>query len=102
MSNGSFPSSTLLRLITPYDVQQSLAQFLQRRRKEKKLSRRALAEISCVPAPTIKKFESTGEISLRQFLVLWNCLDDLSRLDDLTKVEEIPAPVSMAEFLRGH
>ncbi|WP_239664004.1 hypothetical protein [Proteus mirabilis] len=37
---------------------------------------------SAVPSPasTIKKFELQGKISLRQLLLLWQCLDDLNNL----------------------
>ena len=34
---------------------------------------------------TIKKFETTGQISFRQLLLLWQSLDDLSRLYALTQ-----------------
>ena len=44
-----------------------------------------LAEQSCVPASTIKKFELTGKISFRQLLLLWQSLDSLSRLYELTQ-----------------
>lgn len=47
-----------------------------------------LAERSTVPAATLKKFETTGKISLRQFLLLWQSVDDLARLHRLTKTEE--------------
>ena len=62
------------------NLQMQLAQHLQRLRKQQKLSRQALEKVSTVPAPTIKKFETTGQISLRQFLLLWECLDNIDRL----------------------
>lgn len=82
------------------DVQQTLAQYLRTRRKAAGLSRDALAEVSLVPAPTIKKFELTGQVSLRQFVLLWQCLDDLARLNSLTQpVPRLPA--SIDEVLSG-
>lgn len=78
-------SDTLLSLISPADVQQRLAKTVRERRQAYRLSRRALAQRSAVPEPTIKRFETIGEISLRQFIILWNCLDDLQRLDDLNR-----------------
>ncbi|MCE2747104.1 MAG: hypothetical protein LW710_14550 [Burkholderiales bacterium] len=65
---------SIQNLLPPTDanVQSLLAQHLQRLRKQQKLSRQALEKISTVPEPTIKKFETTGQISLRQFLLLWN------------------------------
>lgn len=36
------------------------------------------------PPPPSKKFELSGQISLRQFLLLWQSLDDLQTLYALT------------------
>lgn len=80
---------TLLSLVTPADVQQQLAASVKRRRRERKLSRNALAELTTVPPATIKRFESTGQISLRQFLLLWQCVD---RLDRIVRLIEVPQP----------
>lgn len=71
--------------LNAHEVQQMLAQYLRNQRKAAGLSRAALAEISQVPAPTIKKFELSGQISLRQFVLLWQSLDDLQRLAELTR-----------------
>ena len=76
---ASFP------LLDETDVQQALAAYLRKRREQAGLSRAALAKRSTVPAPTIKKFELTGQISLRQLLLLWQSLDDLQRLSDCAK-----------------
>ena len=88
----------MLSLISPADVQQRLAKALREQRQAQRLSRRALAQRSAVPEPTIKRFETTGEISLRQFLILWSCLDDLQRLDDLTR-PSARGPKSIDEVL---
>ncbi|MEA3465233.1 MAG: transcriptional regulator [Thermodesulfobacteriota bacterium] len=76
---------TLLALYSTTDIQQLLADAIRKKRKGLKLSRQTLAERSTVPASTIKKFETTGQISLRQFLLLWQCVDDLSAIVDLLK-----------------
>ncbi|MYE25563.1 MAG: transcriptional regulator [Gammaproteobacteria bacterium] len=70
----------LLSLTTAADVQRQLAASVRQRRRVRKLSRRALAERSTVPAATIKRFETTGQISLRQFVLLWQCVGDLDQL----------------------
>ena len=78
-----------LLLLGDTDVQQAFAAHLLRSLREAaKLSRAALAERSSVPAPTIKKFELTGQISFRQLLLLWQSLDDLARLHELTQAKE--------------
>jgi len=90
---------TLLSLLSSTDVQQQLAEAVQLKRKQMKLSRRALAERSTVPAATIKKFETTGQISLRQFILLWQCVDRLETLSALTK-ESNHGPRTIKEVLR--
>lgn len=89
-----------MRLLDEVDVQMALADYLHRRRKLRKYSRQELAERSLVPASTIKKFETTGQISLRQFLLLWQSLDDLNRLDQLTRLQYKTEPKTIAEVLR--
>lgn len=86
-------------LLDDTDVQQTFAVHLRRLREAAKLSRAALAERSSVPAPTIKKFELTGQISFRQLLLLWQSLDDLTRLYELTQgqnthlIERMPTTI---------
>lgn len=89
-----------LSLLSVQDVQTDLSQWLRDQRKKHKWSRDDLAEKSLVPAATIKKFETTGQISLRQFLMLWQSVDDLVRLQQLTKLANIkPMPTSIDEVL---
>lgn len=93
-----------LSLLSAADVQGALRDWLKLQRRTLKLSRAALAERSTVPAPTIKRFETTGQISLRQFLLLWQCVDDLQRLQALTRPAEGPLgrlPTSIDEVLAG-
>ena len=89
-------------LLTEADTQQALAAYLRQQRKQLKLSRNALAERSTVPASTIKKFELSGQISLRQFLLIWESLDDLRRIYALTQTEQIaePIPQTIEDVLR--
>ena len=92
----------MLSLISTLGVQESLKEHLKSQRKLAKLSRVQLAERSAVPAPTIKKFETTGQISLRQFMLLWQSLDDLARLQQLAQPEtSVKVPRSIAEVLNG-
>lgn len=87
-----------LSLLSAKDLQRHLAASLRTRRRALKLSRAALAEKSSVPAPTIKRFELSGEISLRQLLLLWQCVDDLQRWAPLWQPLECE-PRSIAEVL---
>ncbi len=90
----------ILSLFTASEVQQQLAESVRKKRKLLKLSRHALAEKSTVPASTIKKFETTSQISLRQFILLWQCVDSLDNLVSLTKETDYQ-PGSIDEVLKG-
>ena len=90
----------MLSLLSAHDVQLHLADAIRAKRGVLKLSRDALAERSTVPSPTIKKFETTGQISLRQFILLWQVVDQLERLESLTQPEK-PSPKSIDDVLRG-
>ncbi|PSF12341.1 transcriptional regulator [Marinobacter fuscus] len=89
-------------LLDDTDVSQAYAAYLRKLRQRAKLSRAALAERSCVPAATIKKFELTGQISFRQLLLLWQTLDSLDRLYQLTQPEKelSTMPSSIDEVLK--
>ena len=89
-------------LLDDTDVSQAYAGYLRGLRKQAKLSRAALAERSCVPASTIKKFELTGKISFRQLLLLWQTLDSLDRLFQLTQsnIDHAAVPTSIDEILK--
>lgn len=83
----------MLSLHTPYDIQIELSQYIRQARKRKKLSVKALEEKSGVPNSTIRKFESTGEISLRQFLLLYAAVDNLATVRALTTIEDTPKSI---------
>ena len=93
----------IFSLYTPWDLQDALRDFLLERRKVLKKSRRSLAEQSGIPAPTIRRFEETGEISLRQFCVLWATLSDenafITFLNSLGTSKSMPK--SMKEVLEN-
>ena len=90
----------MLELYTPYDLQLELSQFIRKMRKQKKLSVKALVDKSGVPDSTIRKFEATGEISLRQFLMLYAAVEQLKKIKILMESEE--APKSIDEVLTSN
>ncbi|CAH7266150.1 HTH cro/C1-type domain-containing protein [Vibrio chagasii] len=75
----------MLSLYTAYDLQIELKEFIKSARKKDKLSVQKLADLSSVPYATIRKFESSGNISLRQFLMLYETVGDLRKVKELTK-----------------
>jgi transcriptional regulator with XRE-family HTH domain len=90
----------MLNLYTAFDVQIELREFINQSRKLKKLSVEELSTRSGVPYGTIRKFESTGNISLRQFLMLYEAIGDLNKVRRLTKPER-DQPTSIEEVLKN-
>lgn len=88
----SVSDSGLLSLYVPANTQDDLAYWIRQRRKALHLSRRALSEQTGVPESTIKRFELTGEVSLRQFLELWFAVDRLDRIEGLLSNEAFKRP----------
>lgn len=80
----------MLSLNSSYDLQLLFRDHLYQSRRQKKWSRSFCAERSGVPASTIKRFEATAEISFRQFLMLFDVLEGLSKLDVLLKEKSTP------------
>ena len=73
---------------TPEEINLALAQRLSRIRKRRKLSQQALSEKSNVSYGSIKRFETSGQISLlslTKICVALNCADEIRRL--FTNVE---------------
>lgn len=92
-------TDNLYSLHAPKDIQSQIASDLKRARLEiKGWKRDTLAEKSGVPSPTIKRFENTGEISLRQMLMLAHTLDMLDRFNNIltTDIEGM----SMDSYIR--
>ncbi len=61
---------------------------LKKKRMWMKHSRAKAAELSGVPAPTIRRFEDSGEISFRQLLMLAEIYGDLSCFDNIFNLPE--------------
>lgn len=53
---------------TPYEIKHSLKSRVRMRRKEQKLSQVALAKKADVSLGSLKRFESTGEISISSLI----------------------------------
>ena len=83
----------MLSLYTAFDVQLELKEFIKQSRKQQKLTVEELSKRSGVPYSTIRKFESTGNISLRQFLMLFEVVGDLSQIRDLTTNNQEPTSI---------
>ena len=83
---------------TPNQIATTIARNLRELRKKDKLSMKALAELSGVSYGSLKRFESTGQISLTSLLKLAIVLDCVDDFDYLFKKTEI---LSIQEIING-
>lgn len=73
---------------SPKDVQLELAERFKKQRLLKNMTQNFLSEKSGVPKPTIKKFEMSGEISLKSFIAISHALERLDEIEYLMNVDE--------------
>ena len=77
-----------LNNLLPIEAQKKLAKQAKESRLARGWTRETLSQQTGIPVPTIKRYETTGEISLRQFLKLVFILGDLDQLNDVFKPDE--------------
>ena len=73
---------------TPNSISKELAKRHKALRKQLKLSQAELAERAGVSLGSLKRFETTAQISLESLLKLANVLNRLSDFDDVFKPKE--------------
>jgi transcriptional regulator with XRE-family HTH domain len=79
-----------MTFITLEDMTEYIRSSLRNTRLEKNLTQEGLAERSGVSLGTLKKFESTGQISLESLLKLCLALDLLNKFENLFDKKEQP------------
>ena len=84
-----------MSLILPSDIQLQLAGKFKNLRLFRELKRETLAQQSGVPHASIKRFERTGEISLKSLLKLAHVLECLDQFESLFK---LPIAMSLDEI----
>jgi transcriptional regulator with XRE-family HTH domain len=83
-----------LNIYLPSEVKVKIAEGAKQLRLQKGLKRTTLTERSGVPTPTIKRFETTGDISLSSLLKIANALGSL---DDFLKLFPRIEPMTLKE-----
>ncbi len=83
---------------TPKELSRIIAANVRKRRKERKLSMQDLAEKSGVSYGSVKRFESSGEISLLSLLKIATVLDCADGFEALFAEQEIR---SIQEIIDG-
>ncbi len=86
-------------LETPYEMAVNAAKRFQTVRKSKKITLKSLSEKSGVPYSTIRRFESTGEISFLSFVKITSTIGED---DQITGLFSETVPASIEEVIRGN
>lgn len=86
-------------LETPYDMAADAAKRFRRLRTSKKVTMKELSERSGVPYSTIRRFESSGEIS---FLSLIKMTSALGEDQEITALFSNPVPQTIEEVILGN
>jgi len=77
------------KLFAPGEVQSRMAEKFKHARLNQGHSRSKAAKLTGVPESTLRAFETKGQISLRQFIMLCHVYGDLVAFDNLF-TEETP------------
>ena len=86
-------------LETPYEMAAGAAKRFRLLRTSKKVTMKELSERSGVPYSTVRRFESTGEIS---FLSLIKMTSALGEDQEIAGLFSDPVPQTIEEVIRGN
>ena len=86
-------------LETPYEMALEAAKRFRLLRTSKNITIKALSENSGVPYSTVRRFESTGEIS---FVALVKLTSAMGEDDQITSLFSETVPSSIEEVIRGN
>ena len=88
--------ANILALKSPNEIMLNVAEQVKHRRLEKNLTQKAFAQKAGISFATYRRFESTGEISLRNLV---NIAIALNMANELSKLFATPAYESMDSML---
>lgn len=84
-----------INIYMPSELKLEIAKKAKALRLQKKFKRTTLAEMSGVSASSIKRFETTGQVSLTSLLQIANALGVLDDFNSLFKAEN---PMTLSEL----
>ena len=87
----------MLTNYTANHTKMAMKTYLVKERKRQQLTVAQLAQNAGVPYGTLRKFESSGNISLSQFLMLMEALNKLEKLHQLANTPGISRMEQMLE-----
>lgn len=87
-------------LYSPAEISREIGKNAQALRLSKNLSRKTLAQLSGVSESSIKRFESTGSITLESMILLATALDDLAPVSNLFKLTAFSSSAQLKNLKR--
>lgn len=86
---NKFDIGQFVEALTEQSVANGIVERMKRRRKQMKLSQRQLSQKSGVTYSSLRRFETTGEISLSSLLKIAHALDALKDFESIFKGQAI-------------
>ena len=86
---NKFDIGQFVNTLTEQSVINGLVERVKKKRKQMKLSQKLLSQKSGVTYASIRRFETTGEISLSSLLKIAHALDSLKDFEGLFKGQTI-------------
>ena len=86
---NKFDIGQFVNTLTEQSVVNGIVERAKKKRKQMKLSQRQLSQKSGVTYSSIRRFETTGEISLSSLLKIEHALDALKNYEELFKGQTI-------------
>ena len=86
---NKFDIGQFVSVLTEQSVVSGIVERVKKKRKQMKISQRELAQKSGVTYSSIRRFETTGEISLSSLLKIAHALDSLKDFENVFKGQSI-------------
>lgn len=86
---NKFDIGQFVGVLTEQSVVNGIVKRVKRKRKQMRLSQKQLSQKSGVTYSSIRRFETTGEISLSSLLKMAHALDSLKDFENLFKGQTI-------------
>ena len=86
---NKFDIGQFVEVLTEQSVVNGIVERMKKRRKQMKISQRQLSQKSGVAYSSLRRFETTGEISLSSLLKIAHALDALKDFESIFKGQAI-------------
>lgn len=83
--------------ITAHDIQMQLCEYIKKTRRDNKITAEILSNRTGISVNTIRKFEQNGQMSLRNFIIIYTYLSGNKSILRLTKQHNPSLPTNINE-----